>query len=1591
MNPSSPGSVEKAPEKEKSPEKADVFAQADKKSAEEAGSGMKDHTEQKNEQIREKFKNGPSGTGNRFFPIDQETWQTLKHAQMEKPLGASPGSDMLEKASPDKLREHRPAIKDSENNADLSKKIDKPLRISQLLPRASRVLAFNKDDLRQDGRPAERDMLIGPNSDGQKAFRKNRENGISDPETDDLVKSLTESGGMIVKDKREDVIEGRQGADSGGGKGGGASKGSNGDNLLGGSQNVSKSESLPGRSSDRADLSHAGGNMARGAESLGMSEASELGANTDRIQERGKESVEAGTSKTKDVNSESFNGKLKSPDGKQTLEVKDNEVIDSSGKVIGKLDKNGRITSEGEVNKTDINSFKAGWRFEGSEGAHERSFECSNNMANGKIFVPDEKGKPVEYEVRMGMVIDKKNGEQVGNLSAPRENTDGTISGGYFETGDPPKRVALADVPNAVMDLKIMGDGANGSRRIQAATTGAEKHQDGSIGEGRFFNIQQQKELNERHKQAVEKDANSAGGFHPIDDLTGASKERQEKFKVARDNDQKVAEHLNKILETGEVNAQKIHSIESINQSKVEAKAVGQNDKPQDLKTAQKPIEIPKLTDGKEGEAGHDVHSMNGKMRLGNEVYEIKNGSLYKPGDQNPCGEIEPGYKVKLQGRDSIDLAKEPRALMQVRFDGDPENKQHNIMSLGQGRISENGEKISGGLVEATELRRQAMEIRQKAREGDRKYFEDKPYLVEALGKVVKLDDGELALESIASNLDTNIRMLDDQLKFTFDKGLDAETLSNNRLDSSVQVTQNLLKTIGSTGAAQEQVAEEGRQVNKTISDSAVIAVTTVATAGAGTIFSGMAAAGKLTAAGAIAAEATTAVVTGAAVSTLGRASSSSNELVNAGTGAVEGLLSAAGSAGSRAMAEAGWTSWGAYKLTEAAVQTVGYTASGQLREGKSFENAMKEAFDPKTVAIGIAAQMLGEGAGKLASKAATAAGAAEKGLINDFIQDAANSYSNAATAAIGDAKDQEKSRIAKEHGIAKDQVSDELFMQEVKFQNIATHMHEAGIASLATAGATSILSHGARRSVENHMKTAAPPHPSSGTDSAAEIPTQKKAPDRATQDPEKTHDRKSTSDASDDKKITDRKSTSEDESSRSKQSAKDGDRENDSKSKQNNPDLEAKRQEKIAKANDGKFTDEMKVTLNPNKETEREVKIHGQTFKMEQRENQIWYRMAGKENIDNIHPVKVHVNTDGAADLGKLQAVLIPALVHDPELKSNAVFWKTMDPHIGTGGGSADHIPDGKGQRAKAFTIYAENAEAALKIQAKVDRLLVENGLDRQKPIATGNVDAIHGKSNRVGLVFDTAEVSSFEHGYGATLQKELSDTIHKENGLKPGEKLSPEQITKIEKESGIKPGSLRYDNEGKLAIVANPNNITIDKDGNAKIYLEEENANKSFGKLNERPAYYALTRRFMGDADPAVLAHRAERKEQHSKHATHESPAKIIPELANLQRGTRLNHKDANWTYDGINPETGNAVLYAGQERGASSSEFKTLNFKQPEIDKSYKIRRTNGNVEDGWVFKGLYPDGSYRMVKERALKIELKQSELLEQNKKTLSKSR
>jgi hypothetical protein len=250
------------------------------------------------------------------------------------------------------------------------------------------------------------------------------------------------------------------------------------------------------------------------------------------------------------------------------------------------------------------------------------------------------------------------------------------------------------------------------------------------------------------------------------------------------------------------------------------------------------------------------------------------------------------------------------------------------------------------------------------------------------------------------------------------------------------------------------------------------------------------------------------------------------------------------------------------------------------------------------------------------------------------------------------------------------------------------------------------------------------------------------------------------------------------------------------------------------------------------------------------------WYCSMPRVGENVTHsPIKVHVLTDSPADLAKVQNALIPELLGDKVLIEKVGQWKGQDPMVGVGGEAHPNSvqPTGVGQGAKGFTIYSATAEDALIVQRRIDAILHEKGLSLKEEFKTGNTEECPGLSKRVSICRDTFEQGLDDRGLkGPLVDEPVARDVHQRYGLKPGQRLSPENIRDLETHTGIMPGGITYSTDGRLMVRSKGGQA----DYHSGYYAVESGVDTSMGKRVERPALYALYRACGFDpCDPAVI----------------------------------------------------------------------------------------------------------------------------------------
>jgi hypothetical protein len=101
-------------------------------------------------------------------------------------------------------------------------------------------------------------------------------------------------------------------------------------------------------------------------------------------------------------------------------------------------------------------------------------------------------------------------------------------------------------------------------------------------------------------------------------------------------------------------------------------------------------------------------------------------------------------------------------------------------------------------------------------------------------------------------------------------------------------------------------------------------------------------------------------------------------------------------------------------------------------------------------------------------------------------------------------------------------------------------------------------------------------------------------------------------------------------------------------------------------------------------------------------------------------------------------------------------------------------------------------------------------------------------------------------------------------------------------------------------------------------------------------------------------------------------------------VKRGDSVQYDGKSWSVEGFNSETGDVVLATTGKRTIKPQEFAELNpGRELQVGERYSVRRSSGEIEEGWKFEGTRDDGSLIMTKENALRVEAPRADVLEAN--------
>ncbi len=444
-----------------------------------------------------------------------------------------------------------------------------------------------------------------------------------------------------------------------------------------------------------------------------------------------------------------LSGKLTSPDGKHSFPVEKGQILGKDHKPVARLLADGTLqfpNSNPQRANEDINVAFRAYKFDGTENGLARHFVATSKLPDGKLFLPNGANQNTECIVRMGMIIDKHTGKQIGNFDAsPAYEGNKLNPGKIVFANDPSHSVSLTDTrfKNAVFDIDIKGQVFEDDRRLQGVCTGDPNKP----------TIDLQNLIQQERKVAEAKDAQFQSQIFEktVRALFGDKKVYAEHDAISQQLTKTTAT-VNEILRTGRADISKLTALDK--QTALDNKAASFADKlaaptlarpprPNDQDPAvNRPAELnpPSKNHHKpeaaESTAPHNknvpaqtkshipeittanVSKINGILRIDDEVYKVKHGQLFKvehnsqsvTESKTPCGVLGPDYLFQLQGEKVASLADQNRVLMKFQIEGDRDPSVHMLLGLGSSYINKSGERVAGGLVSAKDLTKASLE-----------------------------------------------------------------------------------------------------------------------------------------------------------------------------------------------------------------------------------------------------------------------------------------------------------------------------------------------------------------------------------------------------------------------------------------------------------------------------------------------------------------------------------------------------------------------------------------------------------------------------------------------------------------------------------------------------------------------------------------------------------------------------------------------------------------------------------------------------------------------------------------------------------------
>lgn len=728
-----------------------------------------------------------------------------------------------------------------------------------------------------------------------------------------------------------------------------------------------------------------------------------------------------------------FHGFISSADGQEVFTVTGGNMFDGKGKLVGKFSENGNIetSTESSFSSESLSKFRSGARVVGEENGKSRSFVASSSSTDGFIHIKDEKtGAHVRHEVKMGMLIDSRTGEQTGWVVPPGESADGKLTGGFIVTSENGelKKTAFSEKQDCIFSLQLTGVSGFEAAPMQGITTG--KNEIFNIGEAKRLQNQSKTHFNDA-KQEIEASEKGWGAFNLKRAIGVNGAQKGDLAKKAAVSEKKYDE-LEKLLQADK---SAIAYVDSFKQTRDVAKEALYG-KPESQKAEDAPPvnAIPDLN------SESVAATVNGKLAIGEKIYTIKNGELYESGREHEQakGKLLPGYIAQFDNGDRlVDLSKELRVAMQ--FTSQANAKPAELLGLGPGHVKSGLGYQPGGLVDVNSLTATAGRFEQQARKGNEEYFANRPYLTGALGNWV-LGDREEMLNSYANQINSKVTRVSTLTKDLMRDAFDPQNGDSRRFDVVEKELATLMYMTGSQAADTQKMAANGSQIQAQVSESAAMAAMTIATAGIGSGFAAAAKGGQLAAIGitssrvAVALELGAGMASGAAIRSGFNASDKSDTLRDALSGSVEGLALQAQAKLLAKMAEAATAAKALNQTKEVTRKTLPQTlmngakdvlkeagvstmTSGALMTGQAIRKgeSLTDAMDVQTLAIASVTNLLGRYASTRAGDfmnsqfvKGAVGDATKRSTADALVRTASDSFVSAASArAVSSAREQ--------------------------------------------------------------------------------------------------------------------------------------------------------------------------------------------------------------------------------------------------------------------------------------------------------------------------------------------------------------------------------------------------------------------------------------------------------------------------------------------------------------------------------------------------------------------------------------------------------